>query len=325
MGLTDIYGRSIDYLRLSVTNLCNLRCRYCMPAEGVPKLSHDDILRFEELHRIAVQAIALGVRKIRVSGGEPLVRRGIVEFLGRLARIPGLHELVLTTNGSLLPRLAPRLRDAGVHRLNISLDSLRADTYATITRGGNLCQALDGIQAAEDAGFPAPKINVVVMRGINDNELLDFAELTHRKAWSIRFIEYMPATMDPEWRAQSIMAPEILEKIKTRYALERIERVSMAGPATNYKIPGAMGTIGTIAPLSDHFCGSCNRLRITATGVARGCLFSDRSIDLKPYLLRSDAELKKALREAAGNKPRQHRLLDAQPQFTSFSMVQIGG
>ena len=177
----------------------------------------------------------------------------------------------------------------------------------------------------EDAGFPAPKINVVVMRGINDNELLDFAELTHRKAWSIRFIEYMPATMDPEWGAHSIMAPEILERIKSRYALERIEKVSMAGPATNYKIPGAMGEIGVIAPLSSHFCGSCNRLRITATGEARGCLFSDRSIDLKPYLLRTDAELKKALCEAAENKPRQHRLLDSQPQFTSFSMVQIGG
>jgi cyclic pyranopterin phosphate synthase len=180
MGLTDSHGRRINYLRLSVTDRCNLRCRYCMPAEGVAKLSHHDILSFEDLQRIAVQSIALGIEKIRVTGGEPLVRRGVVSFLAKLAAIRGLKEMVLTTNGLLLREMAAELRRAGVQRLNVSLDSLNPETFATITRGGDLKQALDGIDAAEEAGFPPVKINMVVMRGINDGEVLDPAQALHR-------------------------------------------------------------------------------------------------------------------------------------------------
>jgi len=325
MGLTDQFGRTIDYLRLSVTDLCNLRCCYCMPAEGVPKLSHNDVLRFEELHRIAVQAVSLGVEKIRVTGGEPLVRKGIIPFLEKLAGIPGLRELALTTNGMLLLQLASGLRRAGVQRLNVSLDSLRADTFAAITRGGNLSVVWKGIRAAEDAGFPPPKINVVVMRGVNDNEILDFADLTLHEPYAVRFIEYMPTLMNTGWDVRSVKAPEILRILESRYPLQRLHHTHSAGPATEFRIPGAAGTLGIIAPLSMHFCGSCNRLRITASGMALGCLFSDSGIDLKPYLGQGDQDLREALRRAAENKPRQHRLMDKDPQFTPFAMVQIGG
>ena len=325
MGLTDKFGRTIDYLRLSVTDLCNLRCCYCMPAEGVPKLSHDDILSFEELHRVAVQAVSLGVEKIRVTGGEPLVRKGVVPFLAWLAAIPGLRELVLTTNGMLLPRLAPELRRAGVARLNVSLDSLRADTFAAITRGGNLSVVWKGIRAAVDAGFPPPKINVVVMDGVNDNEILDFAGLTLHQPYAIRFIEYMPTLMNTGWDVRSVKAPEILRILESRYSLQPLQHTHSAGPAAEFIIPGAAGTLGVIAPLSMPFCSSCNRLRVTASGMARGCLFSNDGIDLKPFLARGDQDLREALRLAAENKPRGHRLMDKEPQFTPFAMAQIGG
>ncbi|HZV81019.1 MAG TPA: radical SAM protein, partial [Geobacteraceae bacterium] len=199
MELIDRYGRRIRYLRLSVTDRCNLRCRYCMPAEGVRKRHHREILSYEELFRVAEEAVALGIDKIRLTGGEPLVRKGIVAFSERLAGLPGLNELVLTTNGLLLEELAAPLRNAGVKRLNISLDSMNPGTFADITRGGELQRVLDGIDAAMAAGFPPPKINMVVMAGINDSEVLDFARLTLTRAFTVRFIEYMPNLLEPDW------------------------------------------------------------------------------------------------------------------------------
>ncbi len=192
MQLTDSLGRRINYLRLSVTDRCNLRCRYCMPGAGVDFLPHEAILSYEELLSIARIAVSLGVEKIRVTGGEPLVRRGIVPFLARLAQLPGLRHLALTTNGLLLAEMAEGLREAGVQRLNISLDSLSPDTFAAVTRGGELDRVLEGLAAAEQAGFLSLKINMVVMRGVNDGEILDFAALTLEKPYSVRFIEYMP-------------------------------------------------------------------------------------------------------------------------------------
>ncbi len=325
MGQTDSHGRHINYLRLSVTDRCNLRCSYCMPAEGVAKLPHDDILRFEELERIAIQAAGLGIEKIRITGGEPLVRRGVVEFAAKLAAIPGLREIVLTTNGLLLREMADGLRRAGVQRLNVSLDSLRPETYATVTRGGELKKALDGIAAAEEAGFPPVKINMVVMRGVNDGEVLEFAALTLDKPYTVRFIEYMPTTMDTGWKSLCVSGREMLEQIGRRFPLVPLEHSNTAGPARNFKIVGAAGTIGVITPISNEFCESCNRIRVTASGVARGCLFSGEGVDLKPYLRGDDAKLKEILSEIMWKKPAQHKLLNVDSARTPFAMAQIGG
>ena len=326
MAHLDTYGRHISYLRLSVTDLCNLRCRYCMPAEGVQKLPHDEILSFEQMRRIARVAVSLGIEKIRITGGEPLVRANLVQFLGQLAAIDGLRELVLTTNGLLLRKYAHDLRSAGVQRLNISLDSLRPETFSALTRGGNLEKALDGFAAAEEAGFPPPKINTVVIRGMNDDELMDFAAMTLQSPRQVRFIEYMPTTTAPDWSSAYVSGDEILSKLREVYELEALPGADSAGPASVYRIPGAPGTIGVITPISNHFCASCNRLRITASGVIKGCLFEAHGLSLKPYLDRSEDELREVLLQVVKAKPERHHLSDnTLTQIEPFSMSQIGG
>ena len=326
MALIDSYGRRINYLRLSVTDRCNLRCCYCMPPGGVAKLSHNDMLSYEELFLVAQEAVALGVEKIRITGGEPLVRKGLVGFIERLAGIPGLKELVLTTNGVLLPEMAPALRRAGVRRLNISLDSLNPETFATITRGGDLSRVFAGIAAAEDAGFPAPKINMVVMRGINDEEVRDFAALTIEKHYTVRFIEYMSTMNWGQPASLWISGHEILERIGRQFSLVPMVGPEMGGPARNFKIQGAAGAIGIITPVSGHFCDSCNRIRVTATGMARGCLFADKGVDLKQCLQSCDrAGVGALLENIVTGKPGRHRLGDEQPGHAEFSMSQIGG
>ena len=325
MALTDSQGRRINYLRLSVTDRCNLLCRYCMPAQGIPKLSHHDILSFEDLGRIAEQAVSLGLDKIRVTGGEPLVRKGVVGFLEKLATIPALTELVLTTNGVLLAQMARELRRAGVQRLNVSLDSLKPATFARITRGGDLRRVLDGLDAAEQAGFPPVKINMVVMRGINDDEVLDFAALTLQKACAVRFIEYMPTMLEPEWRSLWVPGRELLERIESQYPLWPLEAGERAGPARNFRIAGAAGTLGVITPISHHFCDRCNRIRITATGMAKGCLFAGDAVDLKPYLRAGDKALRAVLLRVVTRKPMSHNLLAAPPAHSAFAMAQLGG
>lgn len=326
MNLVDSYGRRINYLRLSVTDRCNLRCRYCMPANGVRKLAHDRMMSYEELLRVATTAVELGIEKIRLTGGEPLVRRGIVSFIERLSQIEGLKELVLTTNGVFLKEMAKDLRRAGVQRLNVSLDSLKPDVFAEVTRGGDLRQVLDGLAAAEEAGFPAPKINMVVMRGVNDAELLDFAALTLEKAYVVRFIEYMPTNGREGWGASCMTGPEILERIGRRYQLLPLVGNELAGPAVNYKIGGAAGSLGIITPISGHFCASCNRIRVTASGVARGCLFSGEGTDLKPLLRPLNAErLTQALSDIIIGKPGGHQLSEAGVETSPFAMSQIGG
>ncbi|HVP43634.1 MAG TPA: GTP 3',8-cyclase MoaA [Terriglobales bacterium] len=323
--MTDLQGRLINYLRLSVTDRCNLRCRYCMPAEGVPWIPHEDILRFEELERIARQAVALGLCKIRVTGGEPLVRRGVIGFLERLVAIPGMRSLVLTTNGVLLAQMAEELRRAGVERLNVSLDSLRPVTFAQITRGGDLQEVLDGVAAAEIAGFPPVKINTVVMRGINEDEVSDFAELTLRQAYTVRFIEYMPTMERADWHSTWVSGAEILRKLEQRYRLEELTSADPHGPARYLRIAGAAGKIGIITPVSNHFCDCCNRLRVTASGLAKACLFARGGVDLKPYLRQGDEALRGALRQIATHKPAWHNLFTPQTQHAPFSMAAIGG
>jgi len=325
MTLTGSQGRWINYLRLSITDRCNLRCTYCMPPEGIPKLTHNDILSYEDLHRIARQAVGLGLDKIRITGGEPLVRKGVVGFLEKLATIAGLTELVLSTNGVLLRQMARDLRCAGVQRLNVSLDSLKPETFARITRGGDLQQVLDGLDAAEQAGFPPVKINMVVMRGINDAEVLDFAALTLRKACTVRFIEYMPTMLEPEWRSLWVPGRELLERVERRYPLRPLDAADRAGPARNFRIAGAAGTLGVITPISHHFCDRCNRIRITATGMAKGCLFAGHGVDLKPYLRAGDEVLREVLRQVVTRKPVWHNLLAAQPPYSPFAMAHIGG
>ncbi len=325
MAPTDTHGRRISYLRLSVTDRCNLRCQYCMPAEGVHKLQHSDILSFEELHRIARLAVSLGIDKIRITGGEPLVRKGLVNFLESLSSIRGLKELVLTTNGLLLREFAADLRRAGVHRLNVSLDSLKQDTFSSLTRGGNLESALDGIAAAEEAGFPPVKINTVVIRGVNDGEVQDFAALTLQTPRQVRFIEYMPTSTAPDWPSAFVTGEEILQQISKVYPLEPVPSAEAAGPARIFRIPGALGTIGIITPISSHFCASCNRIRVTASGIVKGCLFDNGRVSLKPYLAGNDNELRDVLMSVLKNKPDRHHLLDHEALITPFSMSEIGG
>ena len=326
MELVDSFGRRINYLRLSVTDRCNLRCRYCMPEAGVEKLTHGDILSYEELFRVARAAVAIGVEKIRITGGEPLVRKGIVPFLARVAALPGLRQLVLTTNGLLLPEMAAELRAAGVQRLNISLDSLKPDTFRAITRTGDVQRVLTGIDAALAAGFPPPKINMVAMRGVNDDEVVDFARLTIDRPYTVRYIEYMPATREENWQQLCIPAREILDRIAAAYELEPVEKGAMAGPSRDFRIRGAAGTIGVISAVSGHFCNECNRIRVTSTGTAKSCLFSDEGLDLKPFLAEDEpAALEDALRRLVGCKPARHGMDGEKAEHQAFSMAKVGG
>ncbi len=324
--MRDQLGRTINYLRLSVTDRCNLRCCYCMPARGVAKEFRDNILSYEELRAIAETAVGMGIEKIRITGGEPLVRAGIVPFLERLARLPGLRHLVLTTNGMRLAEMAKELYAAGVQRLNVSLDSLIPSVFSEITRGGGLAQVLKGLDAAEEAGFPPPKINVVIMRGINDREALDFAALTWKRGNSVRFIECMPTMKEMDWRRFYISGHEILERIGKRYPLARVPSGPYSGPSQDFRIPGAQGTIGVITAVSRHFCSDCNRIRVTSTGKAKGCLFADESTDLLPFLRPVDHQgMEAALRGIVAGKEKGHDITCTGYSHSDFAMAQVGG
>jgi cyclic pyranopterin phosphate synthase len=326
MQLTDSIGRNINYLRLSVTDRCNMRCFYCMPKEGVEKKPHEAVLSYEELQLIAETAVGLGIEKIRITGGEPLVRAGIIGFLEKLAQINGLRHLALTTNGLLLEKLAANLYNAGVQRLNVSLDSLNPETFGEITRGGDLKSVLAGLDAAEWAGFPPPKLNCVIMRGVNDGEILDFVEMTRSRGNSIRFIEYMPAMKEDDWQRYCISGEEILQRISARYTLETIDKGPFAGPSRDFRIPGARGSIGIITAVSGHFCNECNRIRVTSTGQAKGCLFSDEKTDLLPFLRPPDREgLAGVLRRIVSTKPERHGITPDGYTHKNFKMSQVGG
>jgi cyclic pyranopterin phosphate synthase len=297
-----------------------------MPLEGIVKKGHDAILSYEELLLIAETSIRLGIEKIRITGGEPLVRAGLVGFLEKLAAIPGLRHLALTTNGLLLSEMAADLHKAGVQRLNVSLDSLNPQTFSNITRGGDLNKVLAGLDATELAGFPPPKINCVIMRGVNDSEILDFAEMTLSHGNSIRFIEYMPAVKEDGWQRYCISGSDILERIAGRYTLEQLDKGAFAGPSRDFRIPGARGSIGIITAVSGHFCSECNRIRVTSTGQAKGCLFSDEKTDLVPCLRPPDRErLAEMLRGIVSTKPERHSITGEGYAHKNFTMSQIGG
>jgi cyclic pyranopterin phosphate synthase len=317
----DKLGRTINYLRLSITDRCNLRCCYCMPATGVPACEHGDILRYEELLHIAEAAVGLGIEKVRITGGEPLIRKGVLDFLKQLESLPGLTEMTLTTNGLLLEETAEQLKAVGVNRLNVSLDSLDSQAYAQITRGGDLKQVLAGLYAAEQAGLRL-KLNMVVMRGINDHEVEAFAALSQKHPWSVRFIEYMPTIREVAWKNRVISGGEILERLQQTFALSSISTSRLCGPAKPYRIDGAIGTVGIITPMSEHFCGSCNRIRVTAQGLAKSCLLSDQALDLRPALAQGPQSVREALVEVIRGKNQQHHFEDEE---RSFQMSGIGG
>lgn len=314
--MQDNCGRTIDYLRLSVTDLCNHRCRYCMPGEGVVKLPHSAILSVEELLEISRAAVACGVKKIRLTGGEPLVRRGILDICKGLAAIDGLSELCMTTNGSLLRDFAVPLRQAGVDRLNISLDSLRPDTFTLLTRRGRLSDVLDGIAAAEAAGFSNLKLNTVLIGGFNDSEIPDFVGLTKRHPWEIRFIELMPMGECASWDHFCFLSNDAVLR-----ACPTLEPIPGSGVALRYRLPGAAGTVGLISPVSHSFCGRCSRIRVTSDGKLKGCLHSREELPLRGL---HGTALEDAIRLGILQKPVRHHLEESGSD-TRRDMNEIGG
>lgn len=315
--MRDTLGRSVDYLRLSVTGCCNYRCRYCMPAEGAPSPRRGDILRVEECVEIARAAAACGIEKVRLTGGEPLVRRDILEICRGIAAIPEIRELCLTTNGSLLGTLARPLREAGVARLNISIDTLRPERFAAMTRTGTLSQVLEGIAAAGEAGFTGLKLNAVLIGGFNDDELGDFLALTLANPWEVRFIELMPMGPCAGWeRERFLSGDEVLRRFP---ALEPVPGSS--GVARRFRLPGAAGTVGLISPLSHAFCPNCSRIRVTADGKLKSCLHSREELPLRGL---HGAALEEAIRRGIRSKPERHSLTLG-PSRTPRNMNEIGG
>jgi cyclic pyranopterin phosphate synthase len=326
--MLDTFNRHINYLRISVTDRCNLRCIYCMPTEGVSLIGHDDILRYEEILRVARCAAQKGITKIRITGGEPLVRKGIIDLIADLGRIPGIDDLSITTNGVLLEACAQALYQSGMRRINISLDTLDPEKYRTITRGGDINAVFAGISKARQAGFTPIKINVVAMRNVNDDEAVEFARLTMDRPVHIRFIEFMPVAGQTMWEeAQFISSEELQERIRAIGTLIPLDADQKAGPAKMFQLEGAQGKLGFITALSSHFCATCNRLRLTADGKLRTCLFSDHEIDLKPLLRGgcSDDELSSVIEQAIQSKPQRHEIHEASFKKCSRTMSAIGG
>ncbi|MFY9139764.1 MAG: GTP 3',8-cyclase MoaA [Thermacetogeniaceae bacterium] len=326
--MEDLYGRKIDYLRISVTDRCNLRCIYCMPPEGIKPKAHDDIIRFEDILLVAEVALEMGIKRFRLTGGEPLVRKGVIPFIGALSRLPGAEDVSLTTNGILLSQTAARLKESGIRRINISLDTMNPKTYRELTRGGDLRAVWEGIEKALEIGFDPVKINIVALRGINDKEWVDFARLTLDKPLHVRFIELMPIGSSRQMAEENFVSCwEVKEVIERELGeLTPVIGVNGNGPAEYQRLQGAVGTIGFIHAISEHFCDSCNRLRLTADGKLRPCLFDRREIDLKKAIQEgaSRKELQLLFRKAVQLKSANYREAERAGN-EGRTMVQIGG
>ena len=333
--MKDAHGRTIDYLRISLTDRCNFRCIYCMPDEGISQLSHDDILRMEEIERLVEVAARLGVRKIRLTGGEPLVRKGVVGLVEKISATEGIDNVSITTNGVLLPSMVDDLKAAGLSRVNISLDTLDEEQFKMITRCGQLNTTLAGIEAALAAGLDPVKINCVAVKSLNQ-DFLGFAKMTIDRPLHVRFIEYMPVGKSAGsdgtgWGKKDVIpSEELLQIINEKAIAEGLPPLGPAGdsrpegwgPARYFQFPGAKGTVGFISPLSRHFCGECNRLRLTAEGKIRPCLFSDEEYDVREALRHgTDEEVEAVLLQALGAKPDEHH----NKVGTERRMSQIGG
>ncbi len=327
--LTDAFGRNITYLRLSITDRCNLRCFYCMPQADFNWMPPEDILRFEEIVQITRVLSGLGVKKVRFTGGEPLVRRDVVNLVRDVSILPGVEETCLTTNGVLLKQMAPRLFEAGLRHLNISLDTLHPERFAAITGRDNFQQVWEGIEKGIALGFFPVKINFVMMRGKNDDEIVDFARLTRRYPIDVRFIEFMPIGKGSKWgRNHFLSSDEAMGRIKEGLGpLVPVDIDPGGGPAAMYAIEGGIGRIGFISPLSHRFCSKCNRLRITADGRVRLCLFSDAEMELRDMLRKgvTDKQLAMFFSDIILRKPARYLSSKKDVPTCDRQMSSIGG
>jgi cyclic pyranopterin phosphate synthase len=324
-GLYDSFQRQINYLRISITDFCNLNCVYCSES-SVPRLPREEILRYEEIKRLISIAAAMGIKKVRLTGGEPLLRPDLTRLVQMISGTPGIDDIALTTNGTLLSTYAVELKNAGLTRVNVSLDTLRADRFRAITGNDKLADVLAGIELARQVGLTPVKVNIVVMRGQNDNEVIDFARKAVNDAWDIRYIEYMPFGGSDVERGRLVSSQELMERLRILGQLVPCGTEIGNGPARYFRVPGARGTIGFISPITEHFCSTCNRLRITADGQLRPCLLDDDEIDIKKALRSdvSDAELKALIERAVTIKRERHHLNEGE-QAPERPMRQIGG
>ncbi|MBC1504636.1 GTP 3',8-cyclase MoaA [Listeria booriae] len=330
--LTDRFGRVHDYIRISVTDRCNLRCVYCMPEEGMTFLPHEEVLSKDEIIDFMKIMVGYGIKKVRITGGEPLLRTDIVDIIAGLSAIPEIEDIAVTTNAMYLVKKAEALKEAGLTRVNISLDSLQEDRFKTITRGGRLQKVLDGIAKAEEVGLFPIKLNVVLIKGQNDDEILDFLEFTRDKDINIRFIEYMPiGHAGDSWKKQYLSLQTIFDACdEAGFAYQPVDSIRGNGPSENFRLEGAKGTFGLIHPVSSHFCASCNRLRLTADGYIKACLYWDEEMNIRP-LIKDPEKLMELVQQSIDNKPESHEMAIAlQDEMQSHKpttrrMSQIGG
>ena len=327
-GMRDAFGRRIEYLRISVTDKCNLRCVYCMPEAGLPWLARNELLTYEEITSIVRQLAALGLRRVRLTGGEPLVRRDLPELVRMLRAIEGIEDIALSTNGVLLGELAGELRAAGINRVNLSLDSLRPERVDQIARRpGSFDRIMAGFRAAEDAGFDPIKVNAVIMRGRNDDELEDFARITLERPWHVRFIEVMPVGDNLDVSAHEfVSAFEMLDRLRTVADLTPVRGPEGNGPATYFTYPNARGTVGVITPMSHNYCERCNRMRLTADGQLRPCLFGDLQTNLRDAVRRGEP-IEPLVRATLAIKPERHHLVQGSALGSGGlrALSQVGG
>jgi len=326
--MVDSFGRRVEYLRISVTDKCNLRCVYCMPEEGLPWLKRNQLLSYEEIHQIVRTLAPLGLRRVRLTGGEPLVRKDLPRLVRLLSSVEGIEDLSISTNGVLLDRLAQELKEAGATRVNISLDSFRKDRVDALgRREGTYERVLEGLKAAEAAGLVPIKINVVLIKGKNEDEIVDFAEATREHPWHVRFIELMPTASNLDLSAQNFFScQDALARLREVDELEPTEGPMGSGPASYFRFPGALGTVGVITPMSHSFCDGCNRLRLTADGMLRPCLFGDLQTNLRDPL-RAGEDLIPLIRETLRIKPERHDLVQGSDLGSGglIALSQTGG
>ncbi|SDY45913.1 GTP 3',8-cyclase MoaA [Tindallia californiensis] len=320
--MADQYQRKINYMRISITDLCNMRCLYCMPEEGIQKKSHKNMMSYEEMITLVKASVPLGINKLRITGGEPLVRRGVVDLIYSLAAIEGINEITMTTNGSLLEEMAEPLKKAGLTRFNISIDSLKEERYKEITRGGELKKVMNGIDKVIDLGMMPVKLNTVMIGGYNEDELDDFANLTYDHPIDVRFIELMPVGQASHWAKTRFISNETL---RNRLGLLHPLKGNSGSPAKYYQLAGAKGKIGFINPISDHFCGECNRIRLTSDGKLKPCLHSNVEFDVLMALRKDPQNIENFIRSAIDAKPERHHLNQENAIYSERNMFQIGG
>jgi len=318
--MIDGCGRKINYLRVSVTDLCNMRCQYCMPESGIEKRPHSAILSFEEINELVKRLVNMGIDKVRITGGEPLVRKDIIQLLQHIGSYPEIKDFSITTNGLLLKRYAENIKQAGVNRINVSVDSLQPDKFSRMTRGGNLNLVLEGIEEAIRVGLVPIKLNVVLIGGFNDDEILDFVELTRNQPIDVRFIELMPIGEVAIWSVDNFISNKtVLIKCPE---LKQVTQEDKSSPAVYYQLPNAKGRVGLISPISCKFCHDCNRIRLTAEGGLKYCLHSDDTLDLKE-ILANQGNLEYEINQFLLKKPQDHSL--EKGQYILQNMVRIGG